>query len=296
MTLRHMKIFTVVADCESITLAAEKLYLAQPAVSLAIKELEDYYGTHLFDRLSRRIYITESGKQLLSYARHIVSVFDEMEQTMKNSDKSGILRIGSSVTIGTQFIPIYIKEFHNQYPDVKINVQIDSSEQIEEKLLKNELDFGLIEGIVHSEYIISQKYMDDELAAVCGKSHRFAEMESVDISEFIKEPLLMRERGSGTRELFDNIVSSAEKSYTPSWESISTDALINGVIEGNGVSVLPLRLVQKKIDDGFLSRVFIKNCTMKRAFYIVYHKNKFISPVMQKFIFHICDEKYLKNH
>ena len=89
MTLRHIRIFVTVYQCESITKAAEKLHLAQPSVSLAISELEEYYGLRLFDRMSRRIYVTEAGQQFYHYALHISSLFDEMEKGMKKSGSTG---------------------------------------------------------------------------------------------------------------------------------------------------------------------------------------------------------------
>jgi DNA-binding transcriptional LysR family regulator len=100
MTIRHLRILVAVCECGSITTAAEKLYMTQPAVSLAIKELEEHYGVKLFDRLTRRIQITEDGRRMLDYAIHVVALFDEMEQAMKNPDAAGEIKIGSSLTIG----------------------------------------------------------------------------------------------------------------------------------------------------------------------------------------------------
>ena len=100
MTLRHMKIFVSVYQNNGITRASEELHLAQPSVSLAIRELEDYYGIRLFDRISRRLYVTEQGRMFYDYALHIVSLFDEMELGIRNWEHMGTLRIGSSITIG----------------------------------------------------------------------------------------------------------------------------------------------------------------------------------------------------
>lgn len=111
MTLRHMKIFVSVYQNNGITRASEELHLAQPSVSLAIRELEDYYGIRLFDRISRRLYVTEQGKMFYDYALHIVSLFDEMELGIRNWEHMGTLRIGSSITIGNFLLPGLIKKF-----------------------------------------------------------------------------------------------------------------------------------------------------------------------------------------
>lgn len=105
MTLRHIKIFIAVCDTGSTTAAAKELYIAQPAVSFAIAELEHYYGQKLFDRISNRLRITEAGRRFLEYSRQIVILFDEMEFEIKNWDSLGSLRIGSNVTIGNNFLP-----------------------------------------------------------------------------------------------------------------------------------------------------------------------------------------------
>ena len=126
MTLRHLKIFVAVCEEESITAAARKLYIAQPSVSFAIGELEEHYGVKLFDRISRRLYITEPGKQLLSRAREILAIFSEMEQGIRDWDSIGTLRIGTSITAGTCFLPEVAKKFYALRPQIQLQVSIEN--------------------------------------------------------------------------------------------------------------------------------------------------------------------------
>ena len=289
MTLRHMKIFVTVSKFNSITKAAENLYISQPAVSCAIKELEDYYNIKLFDRISNRIYLTDSGKNFLDYAIHIVSLFDEMEIKVRNLDKTGRLRIGSSITIGTNFMPVYVNKFKSTYPRTEVYITIDSSEIIEKKLLQNELDFALIEGAIHLDSIICETYMDDELVIICSPDHKLCKSSTVTIDQFISEPFLLREKGSGTRELFDNVMASLGYSVIPTWESTSTLALINAVINGVGISVLPYMLVKEKLNDGQIATIQIDGLKFNRKFNIIYHKNKFLTASAKAFI-NMCKE------
>lgn len=284
MTLRHMRIFVAVCEYSSITLAAQKLYLAQPAVSLAIRELEDNYGIQLFDRISRRLYITEAGKRFLSYATHMISLFDEMETEIKNWDSFGTLKIGTSITIGTYLISYYLKEFSKQFPDVEVSVVIDNSEKIEAKILSNELDFGLIEGIVHSPFIVSQEFKDDHLVFICSPNHPFAQRKTVSLDELETEAFLLRESGSGTREIVDSLFTSYGVSISPIWESISTRAIINGVAEEIGVSILPQLLVQRELEEGFICSVPIQDAELSRKFHVIYHKNKYLTKSAHSFI------------
>lgn len=289
MTLRHIKIFVTVCECESITMAAQKLYLAQPAVSLAISELEKYYGIKLFDRISRRLYITEAGKQFLSYAVHIVNLFDEMENKVKNWESVGTLRVGSSITIGNYLMPLYVKQFSKLYPSIIVNVLIDNSQTIEDKILSNELDFALIEGIVHSTYITSENYLDDKLVLICGEEHPFFRRSKISLEEMKNEKFLLREKGSGTREVFDSTMESKGISIIPVWESTSTRAIINAVIEGIGISVLPLQLIQHELGQKKIKIVPIKGIEFKRNFSIIYHKNKYLTQSVLAFM-NLCRE------
>ena len=168
MTIRHLKIFLTVCDHNyNTTKAAEKLLISQPAISLAIRELEQYYGVILFDRIGRRLSITEAGRKFREYSAHIISLFDDMETGMRNWDTFGILRVGSSITIGSQFLPYYVKAFYSRFPGTEVRVSIGPSEQLEQKLSNNELDFALIEGICHIPSFISEEYMEDWLTVIC---------------------------------------------------------------------------------------------------------------------------------
>lgn len=145
LTLRHMKIFTTVYRCGSVTRAAQELHLAQPSLSVAIRELEEHYGVRLFERTGRAISPTQAAGALYGYASHIVSLFDDMEKQMRNWDTLGVLRLGASVTIGTHILPDLIRRYQARVPQLRIEALVEQSSGIERKLLDNEIDIGLIE-------------------------------------------------------------------------------------------------------------------------------------------------------
>lgn len=276
MTLRHMKIFVTVCRCKSATAAAEKLGIAQPAVSLAIRELEQYYSVRFFDRISHRLYLTEEGKQLLQYAEKIISLFDEAEADIHNRNSFGTVRIGSSITVGTCLLPDYVQRFRLQYPNVKVQVTIDNSAAIEKKVVENQLDFALIEGNVHSANIVCYRFQKDELVLVCGANDPSCPDE-LSLEQLASLPFLLREKGSGTRELFDSALLTQGITVTPEWESISTEALVSAVSLGLGVSVLPLRLVERDLSEGKLRPVRIRGLALGRYLSLIHHKDKHLS-------------------
>ena len=274
------------AVCEcgyNTTRAAESLHMTQPAVSLAIRKLESYYGIALFERMGRRLDITQTGLTFHAYASHIASLFDDMEKSLRNWDHFGVLRVGASITIGAQFLPSYIKTFSAQYPDAEIRVKVAPTPQLEQELINNRLDLALVEGLPHSPALVSKDYMEDCLIVICPPG-RFHQGQTLTQEQFQQQKFLLRERGSGTREEFDRQVEATGFSVTPVWEAMSTTALINAVINGLGVTVLPYRMVAGPLERGLVVSVNVEGLEFKRRFRILHHKNKFITPLAQHFI------------
>ena len=156
MSIRHFRIFIAVAEEENITKAAKKLYLTQPTVSIAIKEIEEHYGARFFERINQRLRITEEGKRFLDYAKHFIAMYDEMEIAFKNADFTGRLRIGASVNIGTYYMPRLIREFQDRYPGIKVQVKINTTAVVEKELLDGKLDLALVGGTIQSEHIVAE--------------------------------------------------------------------------------------------------------------------------------------------
>lgn len=287
MTLRHLRIFVTVCETGSATVAGERLYLAQPSVSLAISELEKYYGIKLFDRIAKRLHITDSGKQFLQYAAHIVELFDKLEDNVRQFESAGILRVGTSITVGNYLLPACVKAFELEYPNMKISAFIENSKSIEEKVLSNQIDLAIIEGVSHNSYLIAKTLKDDELVLICGVNHPFAHRNEVDITEVKDERLIMREKGSAGREIVDSLLQSHDMEIEPLWQSISTQAIVRAVKEGIGISILPRMLIEDGIERNEIKSVKIRDIPLNRKFTLIYHKNKYISQSMKAFI-NIC--------
>ncbi|MBT9775241.1 LysR family transcriptional regulator [Clostridium sp. MCC353] len=285
MTIRHVHIFLSVCECGyNLTKAAEKLYMAQPAVTLAIKEIEKYYGVSLFDRIGKRLYITEAGIQFREYAVRISTLFDDMEKGLKNWDSFGIMRIGASITIGSQFMANYVEAFSKMHPNLDIRVLIDTSDVLEQKLLNNELDFALNESSVHQENLMAEPYMEDSLAVICPARQPYYPGQIMTKEEFKKHRFLLREHGSGTREVFEQVMAANNIVINPVWEAMSTTALVNAVIHGLGIAVVPRRMVSGPLKKGLIYIAEVEGIEFKRWFYIVYHRDKLLSKSVRSFM------------
>ena len=285
MTIRHMIIFRTVCETGyNSTKAAEILHMTQPAVSLAIKELEQYYGVRLFDRIGRRLQITDAGQHFLQYAIHISDLFSDMETGLRDWDSKGILRIGASITIGSQFLPSYVKAFSELCPGIDVRAIVDQSERLEQKILKNELDFALIEGVAHDPNIVSEPYMEDYLSIICSADKGWSQGQVISLEEFQKQRFLLREKGSGTREVFDHVTAQAGIHIIPVWEAMSTTALVNATINGLGISVLPHRMILPALRQGLICSVKADGLRFSRHFYNIHHKDKFLTASAKRFI------------
>jgi len=151
-------------------------------------------------------------------------------------------------------------------------------------ILNNELDFGLIEGFVHSGDIISHEFIHDELIVICSPQNPLIYKDNLNISDLSNQNFLMREKNSGTRELAESILSLNGISLHPLWESSSTEAIINGVSGDIGISILPLQLTAEYLKQKKVMRLNVNNVNFDRQYHIIYHKNKYLSPAVAAFI------------
>lgn len=282
MTLRHIKIFVSVFQNGGITKAAQELRIAQPSVSLAVKELEDFYGTKLFDRIGRKICPTQNGKRLYDYALKICGLFDEANRSVKNPDALGEIRIGASITTGTKLLPDIINRYKKIRPEITVKAIIGNSDEIERKVLANEIDLGFTEKQPLSPEIIAEPFGADRLCAVAAPDHPLTSAPSVTPGELAEEPFLTREKGSAVREITDAYFAVAGLSISPVMESTGTQALLNAAEKGIGISILPYMLAGERIKNGTLREIPLSP-VINRSLNIIRHKSKFLSPAIKDF-------------
>lgn len=290
LTLRHLKIFVTVCDTLNMTSAATTLFMSQSAVSQAISDLEKYYAVRLFERLSRKLYLTEAGEKLLSYARHMLSMNAEVENDMKSLQKNGSIRIGASVTVGACVLPKLVSKFKKTNLNTHMEVFEDNTEKIEAMILHDEIDIGLVEGETTYPDIINEPFMNDELVLICGANHHFSKLPVIELQALEKEEFIIREKGSGTRKTFEDAMKAAHLTWKAVWTCNNADTIKMAVAEGLGVSVISKRAVENEVASRILFQKEIKNIKFRRQFKIIYHKNKYFTEQMKQFI-DLCTKK-----
>lgn len=284
MTLRHLRIFAAVYQEMSITKASKKLHLAQPSVSLAIKELEDAYHIQLFDRINRRLFITERGEAFYTYTSHILDLFEEMENSMIAPDIPLGISLGSSITIGNYLVPRTIAAFREKYPGCEVAVRIQNSQQIVQAVLKNELDLGLVEDKVKNDQLEAVPFMRDRLYFICGKDHPLAGKKMLTLETICGYPLFLREPGSAGREITDGLLKAHQIKAKVSWESVSNQALIRAVEVNQGISVMSEKLIGDEVKSGRIVILPLYPKAFERSFSLIYHKKKYMTGALEELI------------
>ena len=282
MTLRHLTIFRAVCQTESITLAAEHLNMTQPAVSLAVRELEEFYGVQLFERMNRRIYITEAGRTLLQYADTILSQYAESVQVLQEARHRGSCRFGVHVTFGETVLPSLLRRLAEQLPDITVRAFVTNTRENEEMLLRNELDFAVIDNVKGLEALRTMPLGREEMAVVCRPDH--CSGNSITLEELAGRRLLLREKGSGTRDSIDTVFGAAGLTVSAFLDSSSTYALLSCAKEGQGVTILPRSLTAEALREGTLKELSVADGAFFRRYYLAHHKNKYLTDSVRQVV------------
>ena len=283
MTIRHIRMFVTVADQGGMSAAAKELHVSQPTVSQAIAELEKYYGVKLFERLSQRLYITKEGELMLSFSRHILDSFDRMEEAMDLTAEKPVLKLGCSVTVGTCLIHDILDKVKEKMPNLQVLVTVTNSSDIEQAILTNEVDLGIVEGIIKSEELLTTPICEDELVLVCGKEHPLAKAGKVTASMLQGQNYVSRESGSAERNQLEKKLEEQGIQFVRSFCSTNTEAIKNAVIRGRGIAVLSRRMVEKELATGDIVVLSLDGVRATRNINLVIHKNKYISKGIKLF-------------
>jgi DNA-binding transcriptional LysR family regulator len=284
MSIRHLRIFLAVYQEMNITKAAAKLHLAQPSVSLAIKELEENYHIQLFDRINRRLFITQKGEAFYEYAFHIVSLFDEMENRMVSQDIPLGINLGSSITIGNYVVPQILQKFHKMYPSCQVHVQVQNSKQIVQGVIKNELDLGVVEDQVLNNHLIAVPFMQDRLYFLCSSKHPLAKKKCIGLEEICEYPFLMREPGSAAREITDGLLKSRQLKPYILWESVSNQAILQALKSNNGIAIMSGKLAEEEVNKGNIVMLPCNPDVFQRDFTLIYYKKKYRTLALEKLV------------
>lgn len=244
MDERRLEVFTTVARCLSFSEAARSLHLSQPAVSQQVATLEAELGAKLFERSTRRVRLTAAGSALLTRSDSLLREYADVRRTVAAAEGriAGDLRIAASLTIGAYVLPPALAELARRHPEVRTRVTIQNTEEVVAALRTGRADLGFVEGEqVDDPAIAFRTLRQDELVVIAPAGHRFEALASVPLAELVNEPFVLREPGSGTRQVAESYLRSAGVDVGALRivaELSGIDAIKAAVAAGLGVSLI----------------------------------------------------------
>ncbi|WJM06579.1 selenium metabolism-associated LysR family transcriptional regulator [Paenibacillus sp. PK1-4R] len=281
MNFHQLHIFYTVAEKGSFSAAAQALHMTQPAVTMQIQSLEDYFGTKLLHRSTKKIELSEAGRTLLPHAKRSVELVRQTDEAMSAFTQmlQGRLQLGASLTIGEYVLPRMLGPFALQYPDISIVMKVMNTTQIMDDILKHQLNFGLIEAPVHHPDMIVEPVMQDELKLIVPAGHDLAKRSKVNIEDVMNYPFVLREKGSGTRQVMEDQLQ--KKKIDPQDMNVvmelgSTGAVKSAVEAGVGITMLSPSSVQHELALGLVHIVDIRGLEFKRQFYAIHLKSSLL--------------------
>ncbi len=240
LNLHLVRIFTTVAELENFSRAAERLYISQPAVSRAVQELEHQVGTPLIDRSERHFLLTEAGQLLYDYGRQIFAAERAAEAALEQLRglERGQLALGASNTIGTYLLPSLLGIFHRRYPGVRLLLDIGNTQQIIHHLRDTPLDLAFVEGPVDQPDLVVTPWQLDTLVVIAAPDHPLMAQQPLTLAQFETAPFIMREPGSGTRDVIEQALRERDIHITGAMELGSNQAVKQAVMAGLGISIV----------------------------------------------------------
>ncbi|GAB2778076.1 LysR family transcriptional regulator [Rhabdobacter roseus] len=270
----RLHVFYTVAKRLSFTKAAAELFITQPAVTKHIHELEQQFGVALFERRGKQISLTPAGELALHHAELIQANYRQLEYDLNQLKglQAGALRLGASSTVAQYVLPPVLARFHERYPDIAISLISGNTEQIEQALLHNDIDMGLVEGRTHGQEIRYTPFVQDEIVLVTHREHPLAQQDEITLEVLRTLPLVLRERGSGTLEIIEHALRQAGLKLTDLSIAMylgSTESIKSYLFHARSVAFISIYAIENELRAGTLRILDVQDLTIRRTLYSV---------------------------
>ena len=278
MNLDQIRNFHAVAVHKSFTIAAEKLFRTQPAISTQVRMLEEELGTRLFDRIGKKVYLTQAGNVLLDYAERLLSLHDEakLAVTEVNATPKGKILIGANESTCLYVLPQIFALFKKKYPDVQISIYRNFSRKVLDKVRGNQLDFGIVTLPVPDRELNILPIAEDELWLITSPGHPLAAQSSPNLEDVVSYPFIFHTAGTTRERLRKHFRSWWDRLHI-SMELASIETIKKFVSIGMGVSIVPRSYAEEERRRGTLCLLPLRNLTLIRKLGLIYRKNRYLS-------------------
>jgi DNA-binding transcriptional LysR family regulator len=289
LNLNHLRVFRAVCETNSVTHAARRLHISQPAASKQLAELEGHLGVALVERLPRGVRLTAAGEVLGRHARRLFQEEEAAEAALEAvlGLELGHLSVAASTTIGSYIVPAVFGALHSAHSNVKLQLEIGNAARVEELVLEGQLDLGLSEGLVASDSLHVEVFTHDEMVLIVSPSHPFvrdAAHGPLPAALLGGQSFIVRERGSGTREVVEDALQRHGIPVAPVMSLGSTEAIKNAVAIGLGVALVSSLTLELELQIGRLCVIPLADLHIRRALHLVTLEGKPPSPAAAEFL------------
>ncbi|PSN07704.1 DNA-binding transcriptional regulator YeiE [Siccibacter turicensis] len=285
ITLRQLDVFAEVLKSGSTTQASQMLALSQSAVSAALADLEGQLGVQLFDRVGKRLVVNEHGRLLYPRVVALLEQAAEIEQLFR--DDNGAIRVYASSTIGNYILPEIIARYRRDFPELPLELSVGNSQDVINAVADFRVDIGLIEGPCHTADIVTEPWLEDELVVFAAPGSAILQ-QPVTLETLSTAQWILRERGSGTREIVDYLLLSHLPQFRLGMELGNSEAIKHAVRHGLGISCLSRRVIAEQLESGTLVEVPVPLPRLVRRLYRIRHRQKHLSNALMRFL-RYCD-------
>jgi DNA-binding transcriptional LysR family regulator len=298
MNLNQLDLFCQVARLNSFSKAAKLMYMSQPAVSLQIQNLENYYGAKLFERSTHGVTLTPAGEVVFAYARQLLETHQQMERELDRvlGVENAELVIGASSVIGNHALPCSIWTFQEKYPLVRLKLEVGNTAETIHKVVEQKVQLGLVEASASLKLpkgLVTRKIAADEVVVIVPNSGSWVKKEELTLNELLNERFILREKGSGIREALENALATRGiqlSEFNVVTEMSSLEGIKSAVEAGFAISVCCRQGVRKDIRRGTIKALPIRDLPIEVNFYLVYSGDKFLTTAAKRFIRFIVPE------
>lgn len=286
LNFNQLRVFYQAAKKLNFTAAANELFITQPAVTFQVKAFEEYCELKLFKKKGRQIYLTDEGKSLLKYAETVFQYEKEIENAIDEMRelKRGVLRLGTTKAYARYFMPLMITSFHNKFPDIKIQLNEGSSADMIYGLVDFKIDVAIIAKAVDHSDVNFFPFSREEMALIIAPDHHLSAKKEISFKELAEEPFIMKETGSGTRKLVEEMFAKANCVPNILMETSNTEFIKQLVNRGEGVSFLVREAVAAELSNNYLAEVPLKGHKILLDVSIAYLKAQVLSPPARAFV------------
>ncbi|HQR84046.1 MAG TPA: LysR family transcriptional regulator [Polynucleobacter sp.] len=278
-TLKQIHTFIEVAKENSISKAADNLFVTQPAISMQIKQLEDVFGIPLIEPLGRNIQLTSAGKAFLDQALTVMSELKDLEAIMAGHRNlgGGVIYLGI-VSTTKYFVPMLLVEFHKLFPGIEVILKIDNRENILAMLARNEVDLVIMGRVPKEMACVAVPFVTNPMAIVSSPSHPFSRRKQLKFSDLADQEFVVREMGSGTRQAMERLFQENQTPLKIAMEMPSNETIKQAVMAGMGLSFLSLRTVRHEMGTGHIALLDVIGLPHVGHWYITHRIQKKLSP------------------